>query len=137
MGGRPPDWLRASRPTGLTGQAAASAAAFMNPPRVRPVHKRAKMTDRLPGICKWCGQPTAPGSRGPVPEYCSRGHRQRAYEARSRYGTSREGIVEQQRDRYKRALAQIGDLARSGWNDHQLYGEIVAEALGRPWPYHD
>lgn len=40
------------------------------------------MTDRQGGTCRWCGKPTAPGRRGPVPEYCSRGHRQRAYEAR-------------------------------------------------------
>jgi hypothetical protein len=34
--------------------------------------------------CEWCGRPfePPPGRRGPAPRYCSRSHRQRAYEAR-------------------------------------------------------
>ena len=33
--------------------------------------------------CEWCGRPfERPHSRGPVPRFCSRSHRQRAYEGR-------------------------------------------------------
>lgn len=36
--------------------------------------------------CEWCGEPfERPGDRGPVPRFCKRSHRQRAYESR-RYG---------------------------------------------------
>lgn len=34
--------------------------------------------------CEWCGVDfERPGRRGPPPKYCSRGHRQRAYEKRT------------------------------------------------------
>ena len=41
------------------------------------------------GTCGWCGRAFAPsGGRGPAPKYCSRAHRQRAYEARRRGQTN-------------------------------------------------
>jgi hypothetical protein len=39
--------------------------------------------------CGWCGQPfQPPAGRGPTPKYCSRSHRQRAYEARQKAATA-------------------------------------------------
>lgn len=32
--------------------------------------------------CRWCGQEIQPGRLGPVPKYCRRSCRQRAYEMR-------------------------------------------------------
>jgi len=40
-------------------------------------------TGELSPLCQWCASPiTRTGSRGPVPTYCRRSCRQRAYEAR-------------------------------------------------------
>lgn len=95
--------------------------------------KGVNVTDRQPGTCKWCGQPTAPGSRGPVPEYCSRGHRQRAYEARQlpALGALLRRIIEDDGDEIVYIKYEDGELALDGrWTLTLAEGAVVERILG-------
>lgn len=64
-------------------------------------------------VCEFCGDRFRPPfRRGPVPKYCSRSHRQRAYEQRTNLGA-------------KRRLQAIADAWWGMTEEHQVaIGEI-------------